>query len=71
MGFAICHGACANCGKLFSFNPHRVPSIRVNDVREPVCCVCIKEANAKRKELGLEPIVTLFDAYEPLPEEEL
>lgn len=71
MGYVIMFGTCIGCGRPFAFNPHRVPSVRVNGVREPVCRECIERVNAIRKEKGLEPFEIPADAYEPLPEEEL
>jgi len=71
MGFALAHGLCIGCRQPFSFNPMRVPSIRVNGSREPVCLPCIEEANPRRIANGLEPIVPLPDAYEPCDESEL
>jgi hypothetical protein len=48
MSFMLAHGCCCGCGSLFSFNPNRVPSIRVNGVREPVCQSCIERSNRIR-----------------------
>lgn len=70
-GFAICLGSCINCGKPFSFNPVKVPSIRVNGVREPVCKPCVETANVERVAAGLEPFAINPDAYDPCREEEL
>jgi len=53
------------------FNPHRVPSIRVEGERQPVCRECIEMANPIREKNGLPPIAIHPDAYEPLNEEEL
>ncbi len=70
-GYVMAYGACWSCGLPFSFNPHRVPSLRVDDVRQPVCSTCMVFANKKRVEMGLEPHPILPDAYEALPEGEL
>ena len=45
MGYAIATGTCYTCGALFNFNPVRVPSVRVDGVREPICRACIDRAN--------------------------
>lgn len=71
MGCAICTGTCAACGRLFMFNPVRVPSVRINGEREPVCEACMNAANVERTKRGLEPFPILPDAYEPCDEAEL
>lgn len=74
MGFMSCMGNCCACGRLFSFNPERVPSIRgkyvdgkfVGDAtgeREPVCEPCITRANEIRAERGLPEFVIPENAY--------
>jgi hypothetical protein len=78
-GYATVVAACASCGRLFSFNPHRVPSIRLNRKgepdpsaeRKPVCRECIERANVRRFARGLPAIEVLPGAYDPLPAEEL
>jgi len=71
MGFVICTGVCANCNAFFSFNPMRVPSVRVNGVREPICRNCIERVNPVRIASGLEPIRILDGAYDACPEDAL
>jgi Fe-S-cluster-containing dehydrogenase component len=71
MGYVFVMGNCIGCGKPFAFNPHRVPSVRVNGVREPICRVCVERANPLRVAKGLEPIIIFEDSYRPMPEEEL
>lgn len=71
MGFALCTGTCAACHRLIIFNPVRVPSVRIEGEREPVCEACMKAANVERVKQGLEPFVILADAYEPCDEAEL
>jgi len=71
MGYALMFGSCINCRKVFGFNPNRVPSIRMNGVREPVCRECIERANPMRKQAGLPEFAIHPDAYEPINEEEL
>jgi hypothetical protein len=58
-------GNCAFCGNLFDFNPHLVPVLVIDGMREPVCRECIEHANPMRIKLGLEPIAILPGAYEP------
>lgn len=73
MGYMICTGNCIACGRLFSFNPERVPSIRVNaqrqpdpnGSREPVCQACFERANEIRKQRGLPLNQLMPGAYEP------
>jgi len=71
MGYAFCTSPCFGCGQLFSYNPMRVPSCRVNGVREPICLTCVHRVNPRRIANGLEPIVPLPGAYEPCDESEL
>jgi hypothetical protein len=66
MGYAIALGPCVGCGRVFGFNPHRVPSVIVNGEREPICRDCVERSNPARIANGLEPIAILPDAYEPL-----
>ena len=70
-GYVMAHSACIGCGKIFSFNPMHVPSLRINGNREPVCRDCVDRVNPARVKNGLAPIVPHKDAYEPCPEEEL
>jgi hypothetical protein len=48
MAFVSAMGNCVNCGRVFSFNPVRVPSIVVNGAREPVCEACESNPEAER-----------------------
>jgi transposase-like protein len=72
MGYAFVMGHCLRCQRLFSFNPHKVPSIRIKGEKEPICKDCHSIINEKRKEAGVplwpDP---LPGAYEAFPEEEL
>lgn len=70
-GYAFVIGACANCGRVFTFNPHRVPSVVVKGTREPICRPCVDAANPQRIAAGLDPIVVFADSYDAIPEEEL
>ena len=72
MGYAMVLSPCYTCGKVISYNPHRVPSIRDRQgVRQPVCRECIEKANPIRKAKGLPKITIHPDAYEPINECEL
>ena len=71
MGYALAFGLCAQCKQPFGFNPVRVPSVRVNGEKEPVCKLCIDRANPIRKERGLPEFTVHPDAYEPVEESEL
>jgi hypothetical protein len=71
VGFTLCIAPCAGCGKIITFNPVRVPSVRVHGVKEPVCKECIDKANFLRKEKGLQELEYASDAYEPCDEGEL
>ena len=65
MAYMFVIGNCYGCGRVFSFNADKVPSIRIDGVREPVCRGCVEMANPKRIANGLEPIVPLPGAYDP------
>lgn len=71
MGYVLATSACLLCKRLFSYNPHHVPSWPVKGVREPICRTCFDQVNADRLKQGLEPFPLRPEAYEPLPEEEL
>jgi hypothetical protein len=71
MGYALCTSVCIGCKRIFSYNPVRVSSIRINGTREPICQACVDLANPKRVANGLDPIVPEPDAYTACPEEEL
>jgi Fe-S-cluster-containing dehydrogenase component len=70
-GYAFIIGSCIGCGNVFTFNPHRVPSVIVKGTREPICRACVDRANPTRIANGLDPIVVHADSYEPIPAEEL
>jgi len=57
-------GHCVACETQLTFNPDRVPSLRVNGVREPLCRGCHAEWN-KIHRPGQEPLAIHEDAYEP------
>jgi len=67
MGYMIATGNCFGCGRLFDFNPERVPSIRDprTNEREPICRACVERVNPTREQRGLEPIRVVAGAYEP------
>lgn len=71
MGFVLAWSECFGCKKVIGYNPIRVPSVRYNGVREPVCAACVERANPERAARGLEPIVPHPEAYEPADEAEL
>jgi hypothetical protein len=61
--------ACLGCGRVFAYDPDRVPAVRVQRVNgtlvatesrdhgtaEPVCPACCRRANPDRLAAGLEP----------------
>ena len=71
MGYAFCLGECIRCNRVFAFNPVKVPSIRVEGVREPICHPCFDYLNALRVGLGHEQWELPEHAYEPCDDEEL
>jgi hypothetical protein len=71
MGYVMAMGPCCVCARVFGYNPHKVPSVRIAGVREPVCKECIYHANILRV-ARKEPIIEILPgAYEAMDEEEL
>jgi hypothetical protein len=70
-GYLFALSPCYNCGRPFTYNPHRVPSIPIKGLRQPICRRCVDLANPIRLANGVPAIVPLPDAYEPIPEGEL
>ena len=70
-GFVAVMSACYLCHEPFSYHPNKVPSVRVNGKREPICETCIRMVNEARVARGLEPFPILPGAYEGGPEEEI
>lgn len=66
MGYMFAMGPCGACGKVFSYNPEKVPSFRrtPESLREAICRECVEAANPMRKERGLPEIEILPGAYE-------
>ncbi len=71
MGYAIVTSTCFGCKGVFSYNPHRVPSISIEGVREPVCLSCVEKVNPVREANGLALISLHPEAYQPIHEGEL
>jgi hypothetical protein len=72
MGYVTATSPCLGCGRVFSYNPLRVPSCSAaTGKREPICQICVDRVNPMRIKNGLEPIVPLPDAYEACEEDEL
>jgi hypothetical protein len=63
--YMIVMSACFGCKQVFSYNADRVPSIRINGEREPICRDCVARVNPKRAANGLAAIVILPGAYDP------
>ena len=68
MGYVIVFGECYGCKQMFGFNPERVPSIRIEGVKQPICQSCVDRVNPQRIANGLEPIRPLPGAYEAADE---
>lgn len=72
MAYATVFSPCLNCNRVFGYNPHKVPSILVNGVKEPVCLDCIEAENARREANDLELLPEPHpEAYQPIHESEL
>lgn len=70
VGYFIAFGPCIACSKPFGFNPNLVPSVRINNVRQPICKDCVDQANVLRAANHVELIQVLPGAYAPAPEGE-
>ena len=71
MGYVFMLGMCVGCRKMISFNPNKVPSVRINGEKEPLCEECATQINKNRAKAGMEVCVIHKDAWEAIPEEEL
>lgn len=71
MGYALMWSPCVRCGRVFGFNPHKVPSIRINGEREPVCRDCYEVLAAIQKKAGMEVLPLDAQAYEAIDEHDL
>lgn len=69
MVYVMVFGNCISCGVFMGFNPAKVPSLRINDVREPLCLECFNKWNQiHRISKGLEPEPLSPNAYMPQSE---
>jgi hypothetical protein len=64
-------GDCLVCKRVFTFNPIKVPSFRVNGERQPVCLRCMYVVNEERAKKGFVAFQIHEDAYEACNENEL
>lgn len=71
MGFVAVLGPCIRCKRPFVYSPTRVPSIRIDGVRHPICATCVEEVNPLRIANGLPPINPLPGAYDADDESEM
>jgi hypothetical protein len=68
MGYAIMLGFCVACKQPISFNPRKVPSLKVDGIRQPICKSCADRWNVLHPE-NARPIQD--GAYEHFDENEL
>jgi len=56
MAYVYATSACFGCGRIFSYHPNKVPSIRDprTGSREPICRACVNAANPRRVAKGLD-----------------
>ena len=72
MGVAFMIAPCLVCKQPFTFNPIRVPSLRVKGVKEPICKGCHEVLNEMRIEKGVPPFPEPHpDAYKACDEMDL
>jgi len=57
-------GVCVCCTAMISFDPERVPFIKIKGQKQPLCESCVHETNERRKLLKLYPIVIPEGTYE-------
>lgn len=77
-GVLFAFGRCWSCGRSFTFDPDRVPSIPIDPVtnrpsdmggipervvKQPICRGCVEAANENRRREGRPLIVVLPGAY--------
>lgn len=67
MGYLFMVATCCSCHMTIGFNPHKVPSLVINGIREPLCENCANRWNELHPE-SARPIQP--GAYEPLNENE-
>ena len=64
MTVMIVVSTCIGCNELISYNPEKVPSLRIEGVRHPLCKNCFNRWNKiHRTDKGLEPVYLHPDAY--------
>jgi len=69
MGYLTMLCDCCACGTLIQCNPDKVPSLRLNGKREPLCRACFGKWNeVHRTSKGLDPVALDPEAYSPLDE---
>lgn len=63
---------CVRCGRAFTCNPARVPSVRLTPEgpREPLCRPCAEWMVAERAKRGLQVVPIHPDAYSACPDAE-
>lgn len=71
MGYFCITSTCAVCRALITYHPHKVPSVRVEGVRQPICRPCVDEINPLRVEHGLPAIPIQDGAYDAADESDL
>ena len=64
--YMMAWGNCINCKGFMGYNPDKVPSLRIEGEREPLCEACFNEWNQiHRIRKGLKPIPLNKEAYTP------
>ena len=58
---------CIGCGAAFTCSITKVPSLRVNGVKEPVCSLCFERRQKHREANGLPREPLMDGAYDPEP----
>jgi hypothetical protein len=59
-GYMTMMADCFLCGKLFSSNPNKVPSVQ----NQPICESCMVRVQEARKAQGMKPFPVPPGAYE-------
>lgn len=71
MSVFMATATCVCCGHLFTFHLKKVPVVKLESGRYPVCRNCINTANPLRVAKGLDPIAIPPGAYGPAGEDEI
>lgn len=66
MGYFMLITSCYMCKRVFTCNPDKVPSVKIEGVKEPICESCVKWMQQRQREMGVpvwaDPLPGAYDA---------